>query len=101
VYSTGLHTVGTRVTRLERTFDPQEVRAVTESADGRVEIGGATIAAEGFRLGLVDEVELYLSPVMVGGGLRALPGDVRLSLSLLEEHHFSSGVVFLSYAVQR
>ncbi len=101
VYSTGLHTVGTRLTRVERTFDPQEVRALTDASTRRVEIGGATIAAAAFRFGLVDELELYLSPVMVGGGLRALPSDVRLSLSLLEEHHFSSGVVFLSYAVQR
>jgi dihydrofolate reductase len=99
VYSTGLHSVGTRLTRIERTFDPDEVRAVKQSSVARLEIGGATIAAEAFRAGLVDEVELYLSPVLVGGGLRALPDDVRLGLSLLEEHRFSAGVVFLRYAV--
>ena len=99
VYSAGLHSVGTRLTRLERTFDPVEVRAVKESSAEDLQIGGATLAAEAFRGGLVDEVELFLSPVIVGGGLQALPVDVRLDLSLLEERHFASGVVYLHYRV--
>ena len=99
VYSAGLHSVGTRLTRLERTFDPVDVRAVKESSAEDLQIGGATLAAEAFRAGLVDEVELFLSPVIVGGGLQALPVEVRLDLSLLEERHFTSGVVYLHYAI--
>ena len=99
VYSTGLHSVGTRMTRLEREFAQDAVRFVKESSAEDLQIGGATLAAEAFRAGLVDEVQLFLSPVLVGGGLRALPDDVRIGLELLDERRFSNGTIYLSYAV--
>jgi len=99
VYSRGLHTVGTRMTRIEREFVPDEVRALKEASAQNLEIGGATLAAEAFRAGLIDEAHLFLSPVIVGGGTRALPDDVRLNLSLLDETRFAGGVVYLRYAV--
>jgi dihydrofolate reductase len=99
VYSTGLHTVGTRMTRIEREFVPDDVRALKESTASDLGIGGATLAAEALRAGLVDEVHLFVSPVIVGGGLRALPDDVRIDLTLLEERRFTAGVVYLRYAV--
>ena len=99
VYSRSLHTVGTRLTRVERDFVPDEVRAVKESSTGDLGIGGATLAASAFRAGLVDEVNMYLSPIIVGGGLRALPDDVRIDLTLVDERRFVAGVVYLRYAV--
>jgi len=60
-------------------------------------VGGAELAAHAFRAGLVDEVQLYLNPVIVGGGKRALPDGVRLDLALAEERRFGSGVVFVRY----
>jgi dihydrofolate reductase len=101
IYSRGLHTVGTRLTRIEREFTPDEVRAVKEASTENLEVGGATLGAEAFRAGLVDELHIFLSPVIVGGGTRALPDDVRLNLSLLNERHFESGVVYLHYEVGR
>ena len=50
--------------------------------------------------GLVDEIHLIISPVMVGGGKKALPGAVRLRLDLLDEHRFGNGVVHLHYRVE-
>ena len=99
VYSHGLHTVGTRLTRIEREFVPNEVRALKESSAENLEVGGAHLASEAFRAGLVDELHMFFSPVIVGGGTRALPDDLRLNLSLLDERHFASGVVYLHYAV--
>jgi dihydrofolate reductase len=99
VYSKGLHTVGTRQTRIEREFVPDEVRAIKEASAENVGIGGATLAGAAFKAGLVDEIHLYLSPVIVGGGTRALPDDILLNLQLLDEHRFTSGVAYLSYAV--
>ena len=45
----------------------------------------------------MDEYQLFVSPVAVGGGKRYLPEDVRLELELLEERRFGNGVVFLRY----
>jgi dihydrofolate reductase len=100
VYSRTLEEVSTPRTTLERSFDPAAVRRRKRRADGDLLIGGATLAAEALRSdGLVDELHLYLHPVLVGGGTRALPDDVRLRLELLDEHRFTSGVVYTHHRV--
>ncbi|MGP4112497.1 dihydrofolate reductase family protein [Streptomyces sp. 4N509B] len=98
VYSSTLPEVTTRRTRLERRFDPEEVRRLKESASTDLVIGGPTLAAHAVRAGLVDEYHLYVQPVIVGGGLPYLPQDARVPLVLLEERRFASGVVHLRYA---
>ncbi len=100
VYSTTLPEVSTPRTRLERAFDPDAVRRLVAGADRDVGIGGPTLAASALRAGLVEDLHLFLHPVVVGGGTRALPDGVRLHLDLVEEHRFSSGVVHLRYTVQ-
>ncbi len=70
-----------------------------ESAGSDISIGGPELAAEALRAGLVDEIHLFLNPVVVGGGTRALPDQVRLQLELLDEHRFGNGVVYLRYGV--
>jgi dihydrofolate reductase len=97
VYSTTLEEVSSARTRIERAFEPDAVRALKAAATSDLSIGGPTLAAHAFAAGLVDEIQLFLSPVIVGGGTRALPDDVRLGLELLEERRFGNGVVFLRY----
>jgi dihydrofolate reductase len=101
VYSRTLATVSSERTRIERDFDPGTVRQLKESADSDVSVGGPELAAEALRAGLVDEVQLFLNPVVVGGGTRALPDNVRMQLELLDEHRFGNGVVYLRYGVRR
>ena len=100
VYSTTLQETASTRTRIERTFDPDAVRAMKEAANADLSVGGAELAAHGFRAGLVNEVRLLLNPVVVGGGKRALPDGVRLDLELLDERRFASGVVYLRYAAR-
>lgn len=100
VYSTTLTDVSTARTRIERQFDPEEVRRLKETSDSDLSIGGAGIAAEAFRHGLVDECVLLLSPVAVGGGKAALPRGVRLDLELLDQRRFDNGVVYVRHAVR-
>src|SRR5688500_3148507 len=100
VYSTTLESVPTARTTLERTFDPDAVRRLKECADAPLAVGGPGLAATAFRAGLVDEVHLFLAPVVVGGGTRALPDDVRLDLELTDLHRFDGGVVFLRHRVR-
>jgi dihydrofolate reductase len=95
VYSTTLESVSSARTRLERAFDPEAVRRM--KAEGDLSVGGAGLAAEALRAGLVDEIQLFLTPAVVGGGTRALPDGLRLDLELLDERRFASGVVYARY----
>jgi dihydrofolate reductase len=101
VYSRTLESVPTRKTRLERDFDPEAIKRLKESVEEDILIGGPGLAAHAFRSGLIDECQLFLTPVIVGGGKPALPADVRLELELLEEHRFGNGMVFLRYRAKQ
>ncbi|BBH71825.1 deaminase [Actinoplanes sp. OR16] len=98
VYSTSLDAVSTADTRLERRFDPAEVRALKTSGD--LTVGGAELAARAFEAGLVDECRLIIVPVVLGGGKPGLPAGVRVDLDLIDEHRFGNGVVQLHYRVR-
>ena len=100
VYSTTLAEVWTERTRLEREFDPAAVRRIKAEAERDLGIGGAALAADAFRAGLVDECHLLLVPVAVGGGKPALPEGLRLDLELLGERRFGGGTVHLHYRVR-
>ena len=101
VYSRTLEEVPTGRTRLGRELDLAALADQVHSSPADVSIGGPTLAAPALRAGLVDDVHLFLSPVVVGGGLRALPGDVRLDLELVDEHRFGNGVVHLHHRARR
>ena len=100
VYSRTLARVSSERTRIERDFDPDAVRQMKESAAIDISVGGPALAAEALRAGLVDELQLILNPVIVGGGTRALPDHVHLQLDLLDERRFGNGVVYLRYGVR-
>jgi dihydrofolate reductase len=97
VFSGSAPAIRTVRTRLEPVFDADVVRAWKASADRDLSIGGPTLAAEALQAGLVDEVRLFLAPVIVGGGLRAFPDGYRASLELVEERRFAGGFVMLAY----
>jgi dihydrofolate reductase len=97
VYSKTLQTVSSAQTRIERGFDPEAVRQLKASAERDLTVGGPELAAQAIEAGLVDEIHLFLTPIMVGGGTRALPDGVRLKLELLDERRFGNGVVHLHY----
>ncbi|PBC41462.1 deaminase [Rhodococcus sp. ACPA4] len=100
VYSTTLAEPSTQRTRIERTFDSEAMRAMKASATQDISIGGPTLAAHALAAGLVDEIHLFLCPVIVGSGLRALSADVNVDLELMEQKAFRSGVVYLRYRVR-
>ncbi|HEX8004619.1 MAG TPA: dihydrofolate reductase family protein [Mycobacteriales bacterium] len=93
VYSTTLDEPVTRRTRIERRFDPAAVAALP----GDAFVGGAMLAAQAFRAGLVAECHLLVVPYVAGGGKPALPGP--LGLDLREQRRFADGTVYLRYAV--
>ena len=97
VYSGTLEAVSTSKTRLERDFDPETVRRLKASAGRDLTVSGPDLATHAFRAGLVDECHLFLAPVVVGGGKRALPEGVRVGLELLDERRLGSETVYLRY----
>jgi len=99
VYSRTLEAVTSARTRIERDFDPDAVRRLKASEARDISVGGPGLAAHALRAGLVDECHLLLHPILVGGGTRSLPDDVRLELELLDERRFGNGVVHLHYRV--
>ena len=97
VYSKTLETVSSAKTRIERDFDPEAVRRMKARAGRDIGVGGPDLAAQAIRAGLVDELHLFVTPIVVGGGKQSLPNDVRLKLELVDERRFESGVVHLRY----
>jgi dihydrofolate reductase len=101
VYSRTLETVSSARTRMERELDPDAIERMKQSSGSDISIGGAELAGQAIAAGLVDELQLLLVPVLVGGGKRALPNDVGARLELLNERRFQSGAVFLRYRARR
>jgi dihydrofolate reductase len=99
VYSKTLQAAATTRTRIERDFDPTAVRQMIASAERDITVGGPNLAQHAFKAGVVHECQLYIVPVLVGGGKHCLPSHVRLNLELLDVRHFANGTVYLRYRV--
>ena len=97
VYSKTLETATSARTRIEREFDPEAVRQLKAQAARDITVGGPELAAQALEAGLVDELHLFLSPIVVGGGKQSLPNGVNVELELLDERRFGNGVVHLRY----
>jgi dihydrofolate reductase len=98
VYSRSLSAVKSARTRIEPRFDAEAVSQLKATAERDIAIGGAHLAAEALDIGLVDEIQLYLNPIIVGSGIAALPDSLWQKLELVEERRFGNGVVFVRYA---
>jgi riboflavin biosynthesis pyrimidine reductase len=99
VYSRTLGAGSSARTRIERDFDPEAVRQLKAQAGRNISLGGPDLAAQAIQAGLVDELQLLVAPLVVGGGKQSLPDDVRLKLELLDERRFGNGMVHLRYGV--
>jgi len=99
VYSRTLQTVSSARTRIERDFDLDALRQLKQSSAADITVGGAELAGQAIAAGMVDECHLFLGPIVVGGGKRALPDNLHEQLELLDERRFRNGVVYLRYGV--
>jgi dihydrofolate reductase len=88
VYSRSLQQTSTSRTRLEREFEPGAIQQLKAQGTRDIAVSG-----------LVDEIHLFLSPILIGGGTPALPDNLRLPLELLDQRRFGNGVVHLHYRV--
>jgi dihydrofolate reductase len=97
VYSKTLEQASSARTRIERDFDPDAIRQMKAQAGSDIAVGGPDLASQAIKAGLVDEYQLFVAPIVVGGGKQSLPNNVRLELELLEERRFGNGMVYLHY----
>ena len=97
VYSKTLEAVSSARTRIERDFDRDVVRKMKAQAERDLAIGGPDLGRQVIEAGLVDEYQLFLTPIIVGRGNQALPDAVRVKLELGDIRRFGSGVVYLNY----
>jgi riboflavin biosynthesis pyrimidine reductase len=99
VYSKTLEAVSSARTRIERErdFDPEAIRQMKARAGRDIIVGGPELAAQAFKAGLVDELHLFVTPIVVGGGKQSLPNQVRLRLELGDVRRFGNGMVHLRY----
>jgi dihydrofolate reductase len=102
VFSTTLSTVQGNA-RLASGGLAQEIeRLRAEPGEGDIAIGGATLAAQAASLDLIDEYQVMVHPVLVGGGIPYFArNERRADLELLETRTFSSRFVHLHYRVVR
>ena len=100
VYSETLAAVTAPKTRLERVFDPHSVRAFVAAEERNVSIGGPTLASHALKAGIVDDIHLFVVPVVVGGGASCWPTGVRLDLDLVAQDRFSGGTIHLHYSTR-
>ena len=75
-----------------------EVAELKAQPGADLAVGGAELAAACMRLGLVDDFQIFVSPVVLGGGTPFFPAlDERVELELLETRTFGGGIVYLHY----
>jgi dihydrofolate reductase len=99
VYSRTVGEASSARTRIESVFDPERIRELKAASERDITIGGAELAGAAIAAGLVDELHLYLHPIVIGAGKRALPTSPRVALQLLDQRRFANGVVHLGYGV--
>jgi dihydrofolate reductase len=97
IFSTTLQKVEWN-SRLVKENAAEEVRKLKAQPGKDLSVGGANLAATFLRLGLVDEIQLFLQPVVLGRAKPFFPPlEHRPNLRLAETHAFASGVLFLRY----
>lgn len=78
----------------------EEIETVLASTDKHVEIGGAGLAAQAFELGMIDDLRLFRTPIVLSAGTPFLPSlDRDIPLELIESRVFEPGIVYEHYHV--
>ncbi|MFL6510104.1 MAG: dihydrofolate reductase family protein [Nitrososphaera sp.] len=100
VLSKTLDKVSWKTTRIVR--DVEEIRRLKQQSGKDIyAVGGATLVSSLMNLGLIDEIQLLVNPLILGGG-KALFKDVkdRQTLKLVQAKPLKSGKVSLIYSTQ-
>jgi dihydrofolate reductase len=103
VFSQSLDSAEGKNTRIIRANLREEVLKLKQQRGKAILAGGVTLPSQLMELGLVDEYQFVVHPVLAGEGRRLLEGmnlQERLQLKLVESNSFNSGCVALRYLKQ-
>jgi dihydrofolate reductase len=99
VFSTTLETVhGNAV--LRRNVDVDEILDLKNQPGMNMSVGGANLASAFIQHGLVDEIRVYIHPVILGGGKPMFPFQKEIKLNFVESKLFPGNVVMLNYQLK-
>lgn len=78
-------------------YDTDAVRSLKDQVDGGIYVSGSgTLVRALLADGLVDELHLFVYPVVVGSGAK-LFGDSPVKFTLAQTHTYDNGVLHLAY----
>jgi dihydrofolate reductase len=81
---------------------PEAVRQLKQGAGQNIVLDGSSVLAHTLIAhNLVDEYNLHVYPLVLGGGKRLFPAGTRVALQLVEARPLSTGVVFHQYVPAR
>ncbi|MFE0148961.1 dihydrofolate reductase family protein [Nonomuraea sp. NPDC059007] len=79
----------------------ERLAALRAGTDGTISVGGATLATQLLRAGLLDELLLWTHPAILGFGRPLFDDyDMPIELDLIEQRTFEHGVTMHRYALQ-
>jgi len=87
-------------TVLRSEFKPQDILEMKKESRGDISIGGAELAGAAISAGLMNEIYLFIHPIIIGGGKPAIQSGSLKSLVFKEKREFDSGVIMLHYMCQ-
>ncbi|MDL2334860.1 MAG: dihydrofolate reductase family protein [Chloroflexota bacterium] len=87
--------------RLLRTDVADEIASLKAEFAGDLGIGGPTIAAALIERNLVDEYQMVVHPVVLGGGTPYFPPGMQLDLRLTQTRRFANGAMLVAYEPRR
>jgi len=100
VFSSKISAVSTLNTELMRSFDRDEIVRIKKDESGDIGIGGANLASQALDLGLVDELMIFIYPILIGKGIKWLSTNKPVHLEIMNEKKFKNGVVMIHYSVK-
>jgi dihydrofolate reductase len=100
VFSRTLDAVTTSNTILKSDLSESELLSIKASTAGIIGIGGAEITSTALSLNLVDEIYVFIFPVLIGGGRKWIDADAVKNLKLIETKQFEDGVLMVHYAIK-
>ncbi len=101
VFSTKLQAVSISNTKLMKKFDRDEIERMKIDELGDMGIGGANLASQAFDLCLVDEIMIFIYPIVIGNGTKWLGSIRNVQLEMMEVREFNNGIVMIHYSVKK
>ena len=98
VYSRTLKNVDWKNTKLKKQINKEEILELKQEAGKNILVGSPSLIVALANLGLIDEYQLSVQPIVLGSGLPLFKGiQDRINLKLLKTKTFGSGAVALYY----